>query len=70
MELSLSSCSLEGLHAMLDRPLLEHGRSEAMERDMNDLETTLVAPSSALVQSLPKVYQGMAQLPSVTPKEP
>ena len=55
------------LIASSDRPILEHG--ESIERDLNDLETTFVAPTRAFVQSLPKEYQGMAQLPSATNKE-
>ena len=54
------------LIASSDRPILEHG--ESIERDLNDMETTFVAPTRAFVQSLPKEYQGMAQLPAATHK--
>jgi uncharacterized membrane protein len=50
------------LIASSDRTVLEHG--ESIERDLNDLETTFVAPTRAFVQSLPEEYQDMAQLPS------
>lgn len=55
------------LIASSDRPIMEDG--ELIEQDLNDLETTFVAPTRAFVQSLPKEYQGMAQLPSATNKE-
>jgi uncharacterized membrane protein len=54
------------LIASSDRPILEHG--ESIERDLNDLETTFVAPTRAFVRSLPKEYQGVAQLSSVISK--
>jgi hypothetical protein len=38
----------------------------AIERDLNDLETTFVAPTHKFVQSLPEEYQDMARLPSTT----
>jgi hypothetical protein len=44
-----------------DRPVLEHG--ESIERDLKDLETTFIAPTTqTFVQSSPKEYQDMTQL--------